>query len=45
MTGYYKDKKYNIDINNIFEITSEDNLVLVYFKNGDYKGYNKITSE
>lgn len=45
IVGYYKSRREVIDPMTVFEMTSEDNMILVYYKDGNYKGFNKIKIE
>lgn len=45
IVGYYNNKRYPLDIMSIWQITSELGILLVYFKDGNYKSFNKITIE
>lgn len=45
IVGYYNGKRIPIDILTVWQITSELGELLVYFKDGNYRSFNKITVE
>lgn len=45
IVGYYKGKRTPIDMYSVWQITSELGGLLVYYKDGNYRSFDKITVE